>query len=91
MSALAGLSVLTLDRFRGLAAAFAVLISLSVAERSKPRLAGAVRVAIDALLDDPNDAAIDLAGVAERDLVSTIIAMFELDHKSCLRQVLEDK
>ena len=46
--------------------------SLSVADRCKFLFAGAERVAIDALLDEPNEAAIDLAGVAERDLVSTI-------------------
>ena len=63
------------DRFRGLGAAFDAVSTPSVADRWRPRFAGAaVRVAIDALLEGPKDAAIDLAGVAERDLVITMIA-----------------
>jgi hypothetical protein len=38
-----------------------------------PFATGVGRVAIDAFLEGAKDAAIDLAGVAERDLVSTML------------------
>ena len=53
---------------------FVTVSSLSVAERWRFLLTGAERAAMDALVDDPREAAIDLAGVADRDLVSTMFS-----------------
>lgn len=60
-------------RFLGLDVIFVAVSSLSVAARLMVRFTGAERVAIEGLLEVANEAAMDLAGVADRDLVSTIL------------------